>query len=56
MTLHLKPSLGVPVSLVRGSDRVEGKGEQGEQRKEADGGDGGVDLEIAGEDMEEALQ
>ena len=47
MTLHLKPPLEAPVSLVRGSA-------EGTEGKKDD--DGGIDLEIAGEDMEEALQ
>ena len=47
MTLHLKPPLEAPVSLVRGS----AEGTEGNKDD-----DGGIDLEIAGEDMEEALQ
>jgi hypothetical protein len=49
MTLHLKPPLEAPVSLVSGSAAK--KDDDGENED-----DGGIDLEIAGEDMEEALQ
>lgn len=46
MTLHLKPPLGTDVSL-------EANGVNGAEKKNASGG---IDLEIEGEDMEEALQ
>ena len=49
MTLHLKPPLEAPVSLVRGQAKAEGD-------VDGENADGGIDLEIAGEDMEEALQ
>lgn len=48
MTLHLKPPLELPVPLQNGSS--------GHSADVKANGDGGVDLEIEGEDMEEALQ
>ncbi|KAH8081806.1 pyridoxal phosphate-dependent transferase [Filobasidium floriforme] len=50
MTLHLKPPLETPVSLQNGSSSQE-VDVNGDKRA-----DGGVDLEIEGADMEEALQ
>jgi hypothetical protein len=52
MTLHLKPPLEAPVSLQNGA---QGTGEVTAENGAA-GSDGGVDLEIEGEDMQEALQ
>jgi len=50
MTLHLKPPLESPVSLKNGSSSQE-VDVNGDKRA-----DGGVNLEIEGADMEEALQ